>query len=107
MYNRVCFYECYVRKGKILFPWFPKCEKKVELSGHEAKTLIVIYNLSADGPPSTDVYLAPARKELEYDMLRGTQQAGRIKRGRGHTRKTKDVEEVENKELLHCDMYKS
>lgn len=98
MYNCVCFYGCYVRKGKILFPWFLKCEKKVELSGHEAKTLIVIYNLSADSPPSTDVYLAPARKELEYDMLRDTQQAGRIKRGRGHTRKTNDVEEVEHKE---------
>lgn len=39
MYNRVCYYDEYVRKGKILFPWFLKCEKKVELSGHEAKTL--------------------------------------------------------------------
>lgn len=107
MYNRVCFYECRVRKGKILFPWFLKCEKKVELSGHEAKTLIDIYNLSADGPPSIDTYLALARKELEHDTLRGTQQAGRIKRGRGHASKTKDVEEVEHKEHLHCDMYKS
>lgn len=34
MYNRVCYYERCVRKGKILFPWFLKCEKKVELSGH-------------------------------------------------------------------------
>lgn len=33
MYNRVCYYERCVRKGKILFPWFFKCEKKVELSG--------------------------------------------------------------------------
>lgn len=68
MYNRVCYYdECHVRKGKILFPWFLKCEKKVELSGHEAKkTLLVIYNLSGDGPPSVDTYLAPStREELE------------------------------------------
>lgn len=69
MYNRVCYYECCVRKGKILFPWFLKCEKKVELSGHgeRKKTpLIVIYNLSADSPPSLDTNLAPStREELE------------------------------------------
>lgn len=39
--------------------------------------------------------------------LRGIQQGGRIKRGRGQARKTKDVEEVEHKEHLHCDMDKS
>lgn len=72
MYNRVCYYECRVRKGKILFPWFLKCEKKVELSGQEAKTLIVIYNLSGDSPPSVDINLAlSTREELEYDTLRG------------------------------------
>lgn len=55
-----------MRKGKILFPWFLKCEKKVELSGHEAKTQIVIYNLSGVGLPSVDTYLALfAREELE------------------------------------------
>lgn len=72
MYNRGCYYECHVRKGKILFPWFLKCEKKVELSGHEAKTLIVIYNLSGDGPLSVDTYLAlSTREELEQDTLEG------------------------------------
>lgn len=66
MYNCVCYYEHHVRKGKILFPWFLKCEKKVELSGHEAKTQIVIYNLSGVGLPSVDTYLALfAREELE------------------------------------------
>ena len=66
MSNRVCYYECHVRKGKILFPWFLKCEKKVELSGHEAKTLLVIYNLSGDSPPRVDTYLAlSTREELE------------------------------------------
>lgn len=52
-----------MRKGKILFPWFLKCEKKVELSGHEAKTLLVIYNLSGDSPPSIDTYLALSTSE--------------------------------------------
>lgn len=66
MYNFVCYYECHVRKGKILFPWFLKCEKKVELSEHEAKNLLVIYNLSGDGPPSIDLYLDLwTREELE------------------------------------------
>lgn len=62
-----------MRKGKILFPWFLKCEKKVELSGHREggggirkKNLIVIYNLSADSPPSLDTNLARSgREELE------------------------------------------
>lgn len=49
---------------------------------------MVIYNLSADGPPSVDTYLAlSTSEELEYDTLRGIQQAGRIKRGRGQATK--------------------
>lgn len=71
-----------MRKGKILFPGFFKCEKKVELSGRREsgagerkveefkkkrkKNLIVIYNLSADGQPGLDTNLArSSREELE------------------------------------------
>lgn len=71
MYNRLCYYERHLRKGKILFPWFLKCEKKAELSGNEAKTLLVIYNLSGDGPPSVDTNLALSTgEELEESKIR-------------------------------------
>lgn len=65
MHNRVWCYECRVRKGKILFPGFLQCEKRGELSRHEDKTLIVIFNLFGYGQPSVDTYLAlSTRKEL-------------------------------------------
>lgn len=65
MHSRVWLYECRVRKGKILFPGFIQCEKRVELSGHEAKTLIVIFNLFGYGQPSVEAYLAlSTRTEL-------------------------------------------
>lgn len=62
-----------MRKGKILFPWFLKCEKKAELSGHEAKkkTLIVIFNLCGDCKPSKDTYPAlSTRTWPEQNLLR-------------------------------------
>lgn len=60
------------------------------------KTLLVIYNLSGDSPPSVDTYLAlSTREELEYDMLRGVQQGGSNRGVRGQSRKMKDVQELE------------
>lgn len=76
MSNCVCYYnECHVREGKILFPWFLKCEKKVELSGPEAKTLLVIYNLYGDGPPSVDTLsgtVNEGRARIRYAERRAT-----------------------------------
>lgn len=55
--------------------------------GMKKKKLIVIYNLSADNPPSLDTNLARAGKEeLEYDVpaydMRGGLKGDGVRRGK-------------------------